>query len=87
MVRREIKSFDIETGLGVITLDAPFSLASAISSGRLSESDLGERISFSADVYTDSVALSMKNIYIKLGRFSAPCEVLINGNKVDYTLN
>ena len=82
MVRREIKSFDIETGLGVITLDAPFSLASAISSGRLSESDLGERISFSADVYTDSVALSMKNIYIKLGRFSAPCEVLINGNKV-----
>lgn len=82
MVRREIKSFDIESSLGTVTLDVPFSLAAAVTSGRLSESDFGESVLFSADIYTDSVALSLKNIYIKLGRFSAPCDLLINGNKV-----
>lgn len=82
MVRREIRSFEMETGLGVVSLDAPFSLATAIASGKISESDTARGIAFSASVYADSVALSIKNIYIKFGRFSAPCDVLMNGTAV-----
>ena len=82
MVRREIKSFEIESSLGAVTLDVPFSIASAILSGKISESDVGGGVAFSASVFADSATLSVKNIYIRLGRFSAPCDVFINERKV-----
>lgn len=84
MVRREIRAFTAETSLGAVTLDAPFSIASAIASGKLSEAEKEGVIAFSADVYADSVALSIKNIYVKLGRFSAPCDVFINETKIGH---
>ena len=82
MVRRDIKTFSIEGLADQVMLEAPFSLASAIEVGKLSLADLGETVTFSADVEADAVALAMKNIFVKLGRFSAPCEVLINGAEI-----
>ncbi len=84
MVRREIKTFELECNSGSVTLDAPFSLASAIASGKISESDAVGGVSFSAGVFADAVALSIKNIYVRLGRFSAPCDVLMNGRLVGH---
>ena len=82
MVRREIKSFELKLNSGSVAFEVPFSLAAARFAGMISEADAGESLTFSAVVYADSVALSMKHIYLKCGRFSAPCEVSVNGTSV-----
>lgn len=82
MVRLEVKSFMLELNSGSVMLSPPFSLASAVDSGVVSLGELGETVTFTAEVETDAIALSMKNIYLKLGRLSAPCDVLVNGTVV-----
>ena len=82
MVRREIKSFKLELYSEKVMLDAPFSLASAINSGRIYSESLGSSVTLSAEAETDGIALSNKHIFLKLGRFSAPCDVLLNGSEI-----
>lgn len=82
MVRREIRSF-VQEGLSTpLALEVPFSLASLIGEGKIAKSDISGDVVFSTSVFADSVALSIKHICVKLGRLSAPCEVLLNGNSI-----
>ena len=95
MVRRDIRIFSVDGIEKQVSLEAPFSLASAIAKGVISADGLGESVTFYADVQADAVALSIRNIFLKLGRFSAPCDVLINdkeighvdGERISYLLN
>ena len=84
MVRREVKEFIMETSLGKAEVNVPFSLSSAISEGKVQKDEIPDTVTFSADIHADSIALSIKHIYVKLGRFSAPCEVLLNDTRVGY---
>ena len=84
MVRREVKEFIMETILGKAEVNVPFSLASAMSEGKVQKDEIPNAVTFSADIHADSIALSIKHIYVKLGRFSPPCEVLLNDTRVGY---
>lgn len=82
MVRREIKSFELELNSGKVILDVPTSLAALIGAGRISAADIQGEITLSTEVQADSAALLINHIYVKLGRFSAPCDVLLNGTVI-----
>ena len=82
MVRREIKSFDLKYSAGEFTCDVPFTLASLAETRKIDVNELCKGITLTTDVYADSVALTIRNIYIRCREIGFPAEVYINETKV-----
>ncbi len=84
MVRREIKSFDLKYSAGELTCEIPFTLASLAEIKGIDINELGKGITLSTEIYADSVALSIKNIYLRLREIDFPAEVFVNDSKVGF---
>ena len=84
MVRREIKSFELKYSQGEFNCEIPFTLSSLSEMRGIDINELCKGITLSTDIYADSVALTIKNIYLRLKEIDFPAEVYINGSKVGF---
>lgn len=84
MVRREIKSFEIKYSQGEFNCEIPFTLSSISEMRGIDINELCKGITLSTDIYADSVALTIKNIYLRLREIDFPAEVYVNESKIGF---
>ena len=84
MVRREIKSFDLKYSMGEFTCDTPFTLASLAEMQKIDVNELCKGVTLTTEFYADSVALTIKNIYIRCREIGFPAEIYVNDVKAGF---
>ena len=85
MIRRELKNFELLCGENKYSCHVPCSVHSVLSAAGKDVAITEDFVSFNTEIYVDDVALSMKNMYLRIKGVRMPSRVYYAGRLVGKT--